>query len=219
MKPLRIKICGMKNKANIRAVARLSPDAMGFIFYPPSPRYVGADFDPACLKDLPLHIMKTGVFVDQGLEEIRCLVRKFELDRVQLHGSESPAFCALLRDEVQVMKAFGIHEGFDFSILPTYEQHCDYFLFDTQTRNHGGSGIRFDWNLLEKYGGHLPFYLSGGIGPEEIQNLSTLQEKYPLLYGIDLNSRFETVPGDKNVPVLQQVFNSFSFNDPNHVSG
>ncbi|MFI5149169.1 MAG: phosphoribosylanthranilate isomerase [Bacteroidia bacterium] len=212
MKNLKIKICGMKDPLNIHEIAGLGPDYMGFIFYPPSVRFVGDDFDPRDLEDLPVSVIKTGVFVNQGLEEIRGAVKRYKLDMVQLHGTESPAYCSLLREDIPVMKAFGIDEQFDFNKLNVYSLSCDYFLFDTQTGGHGGSGKKFDWNLLSRYQGALPFFLSGGISLSDIPSLAGLTEQYPMLYGIDLNSRFETEPGKKDVAVLTQMFNTTKLN-------
>jgi phosphoribosylanthranilate isomerase len=200
---MKLKICGMKYASNIPEVALLKPDFMGFIFYPASARFVGTDFDPQLLKDLPAAIKKTGVFVNAALADILVLIKTYALDCVQLHGKELPDQCKALRMHASVIKAFGIHSGFDFKRTEAYEDCCDYLLFDTYSKSHGGSGKSFDPALLANYQGKCPFFLSGGIGLEEISNLS--QIKHPLLAGVDVNSRFETAPGLKDVSALQKI--------------
>ena len=200
---MKLKICGMKYASNIREAALLKPDFMGFIFYPGSKRFVGADFDPYILSLLPAEINKTGVFVNPSLEDTVRFIKAYGLDYVQLHGEESPGQCLALRKYVKVIKAFGVHAGFDFKITEGYEESCDYLLFDTYTKAHGGSGKSFDPDLLTNYTGRLPFFLSGGIGLEEIANLHLIH--HPRLAGVDVNSRFETEPGLKNISELKKI--------------
>ena len=196
-----IKVCGMTDAENIRAVEMLGVDLMGFIFYPRSPRFV--DVRPAYL---PERARRVGVFVDASFDEIMRRRDGFGLDYVQLHGSEEPELCSRLRDEgLLVIKAFGI--GADGSRLPggEYGETCDLFLFDTLTSAYGGSGTSFDWDVLDGYGGPLPFLLSGGIGPDSIVDAKTVDNKY--FAGLDLNSRFEVTPGIKDVFLLSGFIN------------
>lgn len=196
-----IKICGMKIPGNINAVAALHPDFMGFIFYPKSPRYA-EPMDISSLEALPKSIKKIGVFVNEDLERILTLVFKYKLDGVQLHGTENVEICQKLRDAgLIVLKAFSIAEAYNFKVTGTYEGSCDYFLFDTKTDAYGGSGVKFDWSMLNEHKGNTPFLLSGGIGADDAEAI--LKIDHPKMAGIDLNSKFEISPGLKNVELLK----------------
>jgi phosphoribosylanthranilate isomerase len=202
---MKLKICGMKFPDNIREVALLNPDFLGFIFYGKSARYVGEAFDPAVLIDLPPTINKTGVFVNASKEDVLSKVKQYHLDYVQLHGNESVEYCTELRQHVRVIKAFGLHEDFDFRLPDAYEESVELFLFDTYTAEHGGSGKTFNHRLLERYSGSIPFFVSGGLGLEEIKQVAELHKIYPLLTGVDVNSRFEKSPGLKVMDELKKI--------------
>jgi phosphoribosylanthranilate isomerase len=199
---MKIKVCGMKNEASIAEVASLLPDFMGFIFWEKSPRH----FD-GILPELPQSIRKVGVFVDASEAEIFGKIAKYDLDLVQLHGKESVEFVSKFKSnaenemakDLKVIKAFSVDENFDFGILKGYEPACDYFLFDTKGKNPGGNGRAFDWQLLQKYSGKKPIFLSGGIAPESAR---ALQELDLPIFAIDINSRFETGPGIKNASAI-----------------
>jgi phosphoribosylanthranilate isomerase len=206
----KLKICGMREPGNIAGVVKLQPDYMGFIFYPGSKRYV-ADLPQAVLKELPKGIKATGVFVDEDLEEVIRLANTYELAALQLHGSESPDYCLQLKQAlpgVEVIKAFGVNNEFEFSTLQSYNEVVDYFLFDTQTEGHGGSGKVFDWGLLDSYTGNKPYFLSGGIGPEHAEALRNIDDER--LYAVDINSRFELEPGLKDLERLKEFKNILS---------
>jgi phosphoribosylanthranilate isomerase len=203
MKP-KLKICGMKLPDNIQAVAALKPDYLGFIFYRPSKRFVEG-LTPSFVRNLPAAIKKTGVFVNEELNKVAELAALYGLNAVQLHGAEPVKYCialkGLLADQgIALIKAFGVDEQFDFNQLKSYETVVDYFLFDTQTPDHGGSGKTFNWKLLEKYTLNIPYFLSGGIGPDSIQQLKEIKDTR--LYAIDINSRFELAPGLKDIDKL-----------------
>jgi phosphoribosylanthranilate isomerase len=202
---MKIKVCGLKYTDNIKAVEALKPDYMGLIFYEKSPRFVNG-LNENFLDDIPADIIKTGVFVDEHADAISKLIYKYKLDAIQLHGSEDPEFCNLFKHEVQVVKAFGVNEDFDFSQLKAYQNNVDFFLFDTKTAVHGGSGKTFDWNILKKYDLSIPFFLSGGLSLENIEEVKQID--HPMLYGVDLNSRFEVSPGMKDINKLTQAFNT-----------
>jgi phosphoribosylanthranilate isomerase len=203
--PLAIKICGMKDPANIQLVAELSPDFMGFIFYQKSPRFAG-DLDPKWIQNLPSTICKTGVFVNETEDTIRSIVERYQLNAIQLHGNESPADCSLLQQQgLKVIKALSIATAEDFRVTERYYESCDYLLFDTKTPLYGGSGLQYDWSLLDHYTGILPFFLSGGISPDDAERIRSFS--HPKLYAIDLNSRFESESGVKNEETLKQFIN------------
>jgi phosphoribosylanthranilate isomerase len=192
-----IKICGMRDSVNIKEIAKLNPDWLGFIFYPKSKRYVGIDFNPEIVLSLMPDIQTVGVFVNEDFENLMQIAGRFHFSLLQLHGNESPEYCINAGKEgYKIMKAFGIHSEFDWNTLNAYAHACDYFLFDTSTKNYGGSGQKFDWDILSKYNGNKPFLLSGGITPEDVQQIK--QIKYPAFAGIDINSGFEIEPGLKD---------------------
>lgn len=192
----------MKIPVNILAVAALQPDMMGFIFYPKSPRYA-EPLDMATLNILPKSIKKIGVFVNEDLEDILTIATKYDLDGVQLHGTELVKMCAELHKAgFMVIKAFPIAEAYNFKVTKTYEGVCDYFLFDTKTDAYGGSGVKFNWEMLNEYVGETPFLLSGGIAADDAEAI--LKIDHPKLAGIDLNSKFEVKPGEKNAALLNE---------------
>jgi len=199
---MKIKICGMKYPENIKSVAALQPDLMGFIFYPKSPRYA-EPLDVATLESLPRSIKKIGVFVNEDLERILTLVFKYKLDGVQLHGTENIEICQQLKATgLLVLKAFSIADASNFKVTKKYEGVCNYFLFDTKTEAYGGSGVKFDWTILDEYTGETPFLLSGGIAADDTETI--LKINHPKMAGIDLNSKFEISPGLKNVELLKK---------------
>lgn len=201
---LEIKICGMKHPNNILEVAALLPDYMGFIFWEKSARY----FDDV-IPELPKSIKKVGVFVNETAAIIFEKASKHVLQAVQLHGHESVAFCEELRKilpkDIEIIKVFSVQDEFDFSILEPFEAVCDYFLFDTKGNLPGGNGTTFDWKLLENYPSTKPFFLSGGIGIEELEAVKQILKTELAVYAIDVNSKFETAPGLKNLKLVREL--------------
>ncbi len=201
---MKLKICGMKYPDNILEVGALLPDYMGFIFWEKSARY----FD-GTIPELIHTIKKTGVFVNENVDNILSKTEKYHLQAVQLHGNESVEFCQELKAKIdskigvsiEIIKVFSVDESFDFEILKPFEKVCDYFLFDTKGKLPGGNGTTFDWKILENYNSEKPLFLSGGIGIEEIPAIKNL--KIPI-YAIDVNSKFETEPGLKNKSLLRK---------------
>jgi phosphoribosylanthranilate isomerase len=194
----------MKYPDNIAALATLPVDMMGFIFYPPSPRCLR--LVPQELPPLPPSICRVGVFVDSDTPDVLRTVAQYGLNAVQLHGQESPEQCAALRRHTTVVKAFHVAAGADFGQCAPYAGACDCFLFEACTPLHGGGGIPFDWNILPAYRAGTPFLLSGGVGAADAPAIRQLQ--HPQLLGVDLNSRFETAPGRKDIDLLQQFINT-----------
>lgn len=191
----------MRKPTNIREVAKLSPDYLGLIFYAKSPRYVDSDKASAILNALPKKAEIVGVFVNETLPVVIEKCTLFEIRTVQLHGNESPEYCSELKElGFTVIKAFGINEQFDFSLLAPYKSCSDYFLFDTKSKAHGGTGQKFDWRLLRDYDNDLPLFLSGGIGPSDAEEILSINKLN--LFALDLNSKFETEPGIKNTDAL-----------------
>lgn len=193
-------------KLNTAEVAQLQPDYLGFIFWERSSRYFEGEI-PA----LPDHIKKVGVFVDSDIDSILENIKRYGLQGVQLHGQESPEFCTELLSAVkgidrgvEIIKVFSIKKDFDFEQLSPFETTCDYYLFDTKGKLPGGNGFTFDWSVLEKYPSTKPYFLSGGIGTDEVKSLKEFQKRPESAYchAIDLNSKFELEPGLKDVPIL-----------------
>jgi len=193
-----IKICGLKFPANIKEIATLNIDMMGFVFYEKSPRFVGRDFDKTYLHLLPESIRKVGVFVDENEALVLQKTQDYTLDVVQLHGNESVAYCQILKSKnISVIKAFSIDDAFDFALLEHYQKFCDYFLFDAKGKRNGGNGIPFNWNDLKKYQLNTPFFLSGGVGVNNIDD--ALAFTHSQLVGLDINSKIEVAPGLKSL--------------------
>lgn len=204
MYQVRLKICGLRD--NIEEVAELNPNYVGFIFYPKSPRYVGEDFK---VPSLPKSIKRVGVFVNETLDEVLKIVLKYSLDYVQFHGSESPEICETLKKKgIGVIKAFQMEEEFDFSQLEQYVDTVDYFLFDTKTKSYGGSGKTFNWGILEKYSMEKSYFLSGGIGLDNLEGLNKID--LSKVHALDVNSRFEVSPGLKDIRALRVLINKTS---------
>ena len=201
---MKIKICGLKFESNILGLSKLEPDYMGFIFWEKSKRLV-IDSTPNLSQT---KIKKTGVFVNADFEKIKDKVRVHKLEAIQLHGLESPEFCEKIKNlGVEIIKAFSIDENFNFNVLEKYELCSDYFLFDTKGKSPGGNGISFDWEILRNYKYEKKFFLSGGIGIESISAIKKIKNLSLPLFCVDINSRFELNPGEKNIELIKSFKN------------
>lgn len=198
----KLKICGMKFQENITQVADLQPDYLGFIFYEKSPRFFNGN-----IPKINPNIKKTGVFVNAEMSYISGKIKQHNLKAVQLHGSESVTFCKEIKEEhhqIEIIKAFSVGDTFNFNTLTGYTSVVDFLLFDTKGKQPGGNGYTFDWQLLNNYPFDVPFFLSGGIGLDEVKSLQRIKSSRLPLYAIDINSKFEISPGLKNIELLQQ---------------
>ncbi len=205
---VKLKICGMKFPDNILEISALDPDFFGFIFYENSAR----NYTEETIISLPKTIKKVGVFVNEKQSVIIKKIKTFELDFIQLHGNESESYCLELINQLnhnqlntKIIKAFSVADEFDFTLLNKY-QIVDYFLFDTKGKFPGGNGTTFNWQILENYPLQKPYFLSGGIGLNEVSSLQNfLQTKAATYcYALDVNSQFEIEAGLKNKQQLQQ---------------
>jgi len=204
----------MRDISNIRTLIPLQMDWMGLIFYPKSKRHVGAE-DPLVYQSL--NVTKVGVFVNSPKEEVLEKVKSFGLEYVQLHGDESFFYCQEIQDAgVKVIKAFSVDNNFNFKNLISYSFSCDYFLFDTKGKERGGNGEKFDWNILSRYEGDTPFILSGGIGPDAIEDLKKF--KHPKWAGVDLNSKFEIEPALKDIDSIGKFIKEFDPIDDSRIN-
>lgn len=191
-----IKVCGMREPENIRAVEQTGADWMGFIFYRKSPRYV-----KVCPDYLPEQCKRVGVFVNDTVENIILTASEYNLNYIQLHGLELPDICEELKKaKLRIIKAFPVSDETDIKFINCFEGYCDYYLFDTACHTYGGSGKTFDWSVIQSYHGKTPFLLSGGISPGSLEALERFE--HPQWAGIDLNSGFETAPAVKDASLL-----------------
>lgn len=242
---MKLKVCGMKYKDNIEAVAKLQPDYLGFIFYDKSARYFNTS-----IPKLPESIKKVGVFVDEELDIVIEKISEFDLQAVQLHGNESPKYCLALKrhyeeqsdvvistketdchdfhssspkasmsnrksrndNTLEVIKVFSIKNEFNFEVLQPYEEACDYFLFDTKGKLPGGNGYTFNWDVLKNYPSTKPYFLSGGIGINEVDSILSFlrRQESQYCYAIDVNSKFEIESGLKNIEKLEKFKNKLT---------
>jgi len=198
---VRIKVCGMTQLDQLENLTELGVSFAGFIFYPKSPRYVFRHITTSQLKRENT-INKVGVFVNTPIDEVLHMVDDCRLQMVQLHGDESPKFCEKLADYVSVVKAFRVsdHDNIGYMIHP-FMDVCDMFMFDTMGAGYGGTGKKFDWNQLKMCQVGKPFFLSGGIQPEDVSDLKIFARE-PVanaLFAVDINSRFEVAPGIKDM--------------------
>ena len=198
----------MKYAANIAEMAELKPDYLGFIFYDKSPRFISA-VSSELIKYIPKEIKTVGVFVNEELEIVKEKINIFDFKAAQLHGKETPDFCKAVKisfPNIEIIKAFGVDEDFDFSVLERYVDVADFFLFDTKTAAHGGSGRQFNWKILDGYELKIPYFLSGGIDVENVFAIKAIVDDR--LVALDLNSKFETEPGLKDVEKIKSFINA-----------
>ena len=182
---MKLKVCGMKFSENIAEIESLKPDFMGFIFYKKSKRFFNES--KLILND---KINRVGVFVNQEINEVIDNIKKYKLDYVQLHGEEDVRYCLSIKSICKVIKVFKIDDTFNFDKVKKFENVSDYYLFDTKTNLHGGSGKKFNWEILKNYNSKKYFFLSGGISENDIEEIKKIRKIYPII-GIDINSKFE----------------------------
>ncbi len=201
---MKIKVCGNTVLEQLKELSNLPIDYVGLIFYPQSPRCVLQKIKADDFKQLKIPATKVGVFVNASEEEIMKQVEEFGLEMVQLHGDETASFCNKISDQLKVIKAFRITDidaNVDW-LVQEYDEVCDYYLFDKGSAGlYGGTGKKFDWDLLRNSAIKKPFFLSGGIGGNDVAALKAFH--HPFFYGLDVNSRFEISPGIKNLNLIK----------------
>ena len=209
---MNIKVCGITQFKQLQQLEALNIDYAGLIFYKDSPRYMGDKITGKQVKDADFDIKKVGVFVNPGYSELLDAIDEYGLDIVQLHGNETPEMCEELSAEVEVIKAFRIAGdesiNIDEMVMP-YDAACDFYLFDTAglKESFGGTGQQFDWSILKKAKIEKPFFLSGGIGPDDAQKVKAFA--HPDFFAIDVNSRFELSPGLKDMAAILKFLQGF----------
>jgi len=211
-----VKVCGLIDEGNVKEIlADLSPDFLGMIFYDKSQRYIGTE-PFSTEKEIP----KVGVFVNAEIDHIIKKKKLFEFGWVQLHGDEDIAFITDLKEQIdiKVIKVFRVTDRIDLEVLKLFEPLVDYFLFDTQTVQYGGSGIQFNWAILKDYNLETPFILSGGIDLEHAQAVLSIYKENPKMAGVDINSKFETEPGIKDPEKVAKFIKLIRDNTINRIS-
>ncbi len=203
---MRVKVCGITQQEQLIKLPETGATFAGLIFYPKSPRYVLRQITTSQIKK-ENNINKVGVFVNASVEEVLHMVDECRLHMVQLHGDETPRFCEKIADYISVVKAFRISDSDNIGWrIKDYMEVCDMFMFDTEGAGYGGTGKKFNWEKLKDVAVGKPYFLSGGIEPTDVEKLrqfSTLPEAKGL-FAIDINSRFELVPGIKDLSVIKK---------------
>jgi phosphoribosylanthranilate isomerase len=204
---MKLKVCGMTSFEQLQKLDQLGVDFAGLIFYKNSKRFVGNKLSDQKSEIRNLKIKKIGVFVNAEIDTLKKEVNEYGLTYVQLHGDESAEFCREVKDFVDVIKVIRISEQTDLEKeLTVFEEACDYLLFDTDSKQYGGTGKQFNWNRLIQSDVKKPFFLSGGIGLEDIDKIKNFH--HPMFFAIDVNSRLESEPGIKNMEKVEQLMNA-----------
>jgi phosphoribosylanthranilate isomerase len=204
-KDITIKVCGLRRTAQAFALADMGVGMLGFNFHEPSPRYAMDHLDVAAMRALAEHPkapLRVGVFVNATEVHVRQVAERFALNAVQLHGQETPDQCSALSQHFVVIKAFTVRPHFRGIHTEAYSGACAFYLFDAPGAHPGGNGRVFPWSFLSRYTGATPFLLAGGLGPEHAGAL--VRATYPQLAGVDINSRFELTPGEKDLAPIEQ---------------
>jgi phosphoribosylanthranilate isomerase len=204
---MKIKVCGITTVEQLKQLQDMNVDYAGLIFYPKSKRYAYEKLTAQKAEIRSLEIKKVGVFVNAGMGFLKSCIAEYGLSAVQLHGDETPEFCDALKNEIDVIKVLRIGNvalDIDERIRP-FQNSCAYFLFDTDTAEYGGSGKRFDWTVLQEATIGKPFFLSGGIGPDDMEKVKRFS--HPYFQAIDINSRFESTAGIKNMESVNEFVN------------
>lgn len=210
-----VKVSGVNSVAGIRQLHEIGVDYVGMAFNERSQHY----FVPQLMNEIAdlkgQEIAKVGMFVDADKDTILHAIEDFDLTSVQLSGKETPEFCHDLMGRVNVIKCFRLRPGksIDETLKP-YHDACNYFLFDTSFTDKTGTRFSFDWKALEDALIDKLFFLSGAIGPDDAKKIGSVY--HPFFYGVDINTRFETQPGRKDVELIKKFIKEIKFeaNDP-----
>jgi phosphoribosylanthranilate isomerase len=204
---MKIKVCGMTLPEQVNALDEMGVDLAGFIFYEKSPRYVKKKISPVLMKKIGGRIAKVGVFVNMGFEELMQTVEEYRLDMVQLHGDETERFCERVANYITVIKAFRLSDNDPIEwMLRPYEECCDMYMFDTLGAGYGGTGKKFDWNVLKGMNLNKLYFLSGGIEPGDEEKLIEFaaSPEGKKLFVADINSKFELAAGVKDMKKVKE---------------
>jgi phosphoribosylanthranilate isomerase len=200
---LKIKICGITNIGDALLSESLGADALGFIFYKGSKRFIEPEAAGEIISELSPFTLKIGVFVNSSSEEINKTAKEIKLNAVQLHGDETPGMVSEVN--FPVIKSFRINNGFDFLILKDF--HNVSYLFDTYSENeYGGTGRTFNWELIPVEL-RSKIVLSGGIS---VNNIEEIYKKIKPA-GVDLSSSLESEPGRKDNEKVKEFFKKINY--------
>jgi phosphoribosylanthranilate isomerase len=200
---MKLKVCGMTELKQLQTLQELEVDFAGLIFYEGSKRFVGNKLNGQESEIRNLKIKKVGVFVNAALNDIEKAINDYGLSYIQLHGDEGFEFCSEVKKIIPVIKAIRINQETDLlGELEKFENACDYFLFDTDSKQYGGTGKKFNWKILHSAKINKPFFLSGGIGLQDVEEVKAFH--HPMLFAADVNSKFETSPGIKDIEQVKQ---------------
>lgn len=203
---MKLKVCGMTQIEQVKSLAAMGADYAGFIFYPGSPRFVEGKIFPGVLKSLQ-GLKKTGVFVNENIDRVVALAKEYGLDAIQLHGDEDDTYIDSLGGEFEIIKVLKMGDESITSIqkrLDSLAGKTTCYLLETMSAGHGGSGKKFDWSIIEKLRFPKPFFLSGGIDASDAAGLKAMARAQSMFFGTDINSRFETAPGIKNMELIKK---------------
>jgi phosphoribosylanthranilate isomerase len=203
---MRVKVCGITQEEQMIKLPETGATFAGLIFYPKSPRYVLRQMTTSQIKK-ETNVNKVGVFVNASIEEVLYMVDECRLHMVQLHGDETPRYCEKIADYISVVKAFRISDSDNIAWrIKDYMDVCDMFMFDTEGAGYGGTGKKLDWNKLHGVEVGKPYFLSGGIEPGDIEKLKAFSKlpEAKALFAIDINSKFELVPGIKDMEKIKK---------------
>ena len=203
---MRVKVCGITQEEQLLKLPETGATFAGLIFYPKSPRYVLRQMTTSQIKK-ENNVNKVGVFVNASVEEVLHMVDECRLHMVQLHGDETPRYCEKIADYISVVKAFRISDSDNIGWrIKDYMEVCDMFMFDTEGAGYGGTGKKFDWGKLHEVAVGKPYFLSGGIEPADVEKLKlfSLLPEAKGLFAIDINSRFEILPGVKDMEQIKK---------------
>jgi phosphoribosylanthranilate isomerase len=206
-----VKVCGITMPSQLEAFDEMGIDLAGFIFYPRSPRYMGNKIPADYIRKFKGRIAKVGVFVNMPYDELMKTVEDYRLDMVQLHGDEIPRYCEQVANHITVIKAFRLTDNDPIDWMArSYDEACDMYMFDTLGAGYGGTGKKFDWNVLKNSTIDKLFFLSGGIEPGDIEKLKDFAKENIArkMFAVDINSRFETSPGVKDVEKVRTFVTS-----------
>lgn len=202
---MQVKVCGMTQMNQVVQLDAMGVAYIGFIFYPASKRYVLATNTLEDIANLKLmQAKKVGVFVNEPLASILSIIKNAKLDIVQLHGDETVDYCKSVQEKVSTIKVFRVGD-----IFPNFENYVsvvDYFLFDTDSQWYGGTGQHFNWEIIKSASIPTPFFLSGGIGINDVQGIHVMAgtKAGKTMLGVDLNSQFEGQPGIKQIEKIKK---------------
>ncbi|MBN1353445.1 MAG: phosphoribosylanthranilate isomerase [Candidatus Omnitrophica bacterium] len=201
---VKVKICGITNLRDALKAHELGADFIGFIFFENSPRKIDTEKARIIIEDLPKDLLKTGLFLNQNHEEVESIAKRCHLDALQLHGEEDPAYCAGFKNNFKVIKSFKVKDAQSVEKADKYDT-VDYYLFDTYVKGiPGGTGINFDWDVLKGFPFKKPFFLAGGLKPENVAE--AIKKVTP--YGVDVSSGVEKSAGKKDYRLLKEFIDN-----------